>query len=189
MTPALPTDLPTLSLVTAAVDTTTLRNGSTAPNPLSDQTVACRVKTRDPPTLVPSDCGYILNQLILQEPGLFVEREFRQNTYKSEDGQYVPSRWQYSNCELTVHGPRHASQLLPIFAVALTADKIFRKCVTDIFQPVGGLALIGDMSQRYNVVLQGYNYERSESLPAETSNTSQQQQQQQQHQQPAVSVS
>ena len=105
-------------------------------------------------------------------------RIFRHNTYRTELGWYARSQWQYGNCEVSVHGPRSAEQLLTFFDVTVAADKIVQKCVTNVMFPKGGLVLIGDLSKGFHVILQGHG--QSESDSAKNSSPSQK---------PAVSVS
>lgn len=177
MTSALPSDLRSLNPANGNVDSITSNSNITTPNLLRAHNVSC-LDTRRPPKLIASDCDYILNVMILQEPNVFKERIFKHNSYMTEAGVYAQSRWQHFSCEVEVFGQRHASQLLSLVDVALMVDKIVRECVTDIIDSKGGLSLAGDVSRGFQITLQGYveperSSAKNSSIP----------------QQPAVSVS
>ncbi|CAD6586183.1 MAG: hypothetical protein ASARMPRED_002466 [Alectoria sarmentosa] len=167
---ALPSNLRRLPLGIREVDSKTLGTSSTTSNPLPADTVSC-LRSYITPRLVLSDCSIVINSMLLSQPGPFEPRIFRQNTYRTELGWYARSRWQHGNCELSVHGPRNADQLLTFLDVAVAADKIVLKCVINVTFPKGGLMLVGDMSKGFHVVLQGH--EESESDSAKNSSASQ----------------
>ena len=166
LTSALPPKLQTLNLATGEINNNTSKADITAPGHLTEDVVTC-LQTRHPPPLVPSDCGYVLNRMILQEPNIFQERIFRQYTYMTEAGSYARSEWQHGHCEVTVHGPKHSSQLLTLFNVAWKADQIVRKCIDGFAFPKGGVSLIGDVSARFHIALRGHwEPESVSALPA-----------------------
>ena len=177
MTSALPSDLRSLNLANGDVDSVTSNSNITTPNLLRAQTVSC-LNSRKPSKPIASDCDYVLNVMILQEPNVFKERIFKHMSYMTETGRYARSRWQYFSCEVEVFGQRHASQLLSLVYVAFTVDRIVRQCVNDVIDPKGGLSLIGDLSKGFHVIVQGYgeperSFGKNSSIP----------------QQPTVSVS
>lgn len=178
LTSAFPSNLRRLSLATGNLDSITFNANITNPNLLIEESVSCLNHLRDPPPLVPSDCGQIINGMILQEPNVMKYRMFKHNSYMTEAGNYARSEWQYGNCEVSVSGKRHASQLFALLDVALTADQIIWKCVHDFVTPIGGVSLIGDVSAGFYVILQGYVGPKS--ISAKNPSVSQQ---------PAVSVS
>lgn len=174
---ALPSNLVRLPLAKRDVESIPSEVNTTIRNPLIAQPVAC-LDTRRLPTLVPSDCGYVLNFIILQKPNVFAKRVFISNSYRTEARGYARSRWQYGSCEVSVYGPPGARQLLTFLEVAFTADNIVRECVTGFVDPIGGMSLVGEASEAFYVYLRGYV--EPESISAKNSTTSQR---------PAVSVS
>ncbi|KAL9136805.1 MAG: hypothetical protein Q9175_001988 [Cornicularia normoerica] len=174
---ALPSNLERLPQAVQDVDSITSKSNTTKQNPLTAYPVSC-LDTRRPPTLIPLDGGFALNRMILQEPNVLKQRTFKHSSYQTGGGEYDPSRWRYGNCEISVFGHRHASQLLTLLDVALTADNIVGECVTGIDNPIGGVGFIGDVSKGFHVILQGYV--EPGSISAKNSSISQR---------PAVSVS
>ena len=150
----LPSDLEKQPLAIGDVNSKAQAASSTAPNP-REYHIGC-LKTRIAPKLNPSDCGYVLNQMILSGPDIYTERRFQHTSYQIDDGKRVPSRWQYETCEVTVFGQRHAYIQLSLYDVALTANRIVQECVTPEINPIGGLSLIGDSSKEFHVILQGH---------------------------------
>ncbi|CAF9934810.1 hypothetical protein IMSHALPRED_009843 [Imshaugia aleurites] len=176
-TPALPPDTRSLSPATVDIDNSTSETNIATPNPLLEHDVTC-LTNRITPTLDPADCGFILNVKLLQLPKIFKPRMFRHSSYMTDAGEYARSRWQEGHCEVTVHGPRHGIRMLTIYDVAVTANNILIKCVTDVFAPKGGLSPIGDVIAGFHVILRGYDAEAS--ISADNSSVARQ---------PAVSVS
>lgn len=166
---ALPSDLGKLPLSIGAVDNMAAKSNLTAPIPLQAHSIRC-LDTLHPLLLVPSDCSYVLNEMLLLQPKLFDQRVFRHNSYRTEAGGYARSRWQYGNCEVSVIGDRGAVQLLTFLDVAVTANSIFQTCVTGVTNPIGGTGVIGDVSKGFYVLLKGYmeperNSEKNLSIP------------------------
>lgn len=177
VTSALPSDLRSLNLANEDINSINSTPNTTTPKLLTAHPVSC-LERYYVPALLPSDCGYVLNTMILQEPNLLKQRIFKRKTYMTDSGLYTRSRWQYSSCEVEVFGHMHTSQLLTLLGVAFTADRIFNQCVKDTRPPKGGLSLLGDVNKGFHVILRGYT--ESESVSAKNSSVSQQ---------PAASVS
>ena len=173
MTSALPSDY----LANEDINSIKSTPNTTTPKLLTAHFVSC---LEDPYTPAPlaSDCGYVLNTMILQLPNLSQERIFKHQTYMTDSGRYTRSRWQHSSCEIQVLGHMHTSQLLTLLGVAVTANRIVNRCIVDTLHPKGGLSLLGDVSKGFHVVVRGCT--ERESISAKNSSVSQQ---------PAASVS
>ena len=111
ITLALPSNLEKPPQAIEAVNSTAPAASLTAPNPFRAYDVEC-LHTRITPTLIPLDCSYVLNGLILTQPNVFRERRFQSKSYETDGGSYAPSQWHYDTCEVTVVGHRQATTLL-----------------------------------------------------------------------------
>ena len=105
--------------------------------------------------VTPSDCGYVINDNILDRDNVFERRTFINRSYRTEAGGYARARWWYGNCDVSVEGYRAESTMLSFFDVALTANKIVYKCVDGAMNPRGGLSLIGDPDNVFVVQVTG----------------------------------
>lgn len=174
---ALPSELGKLPLAAEDIDSKAPRTNTTASNPIPATPITC-ISAIDSPKLTPSDCGYILNGMLLREPNIFKERIFRRNSYRTDAGGYARSRWQYGNCQVSVLSDRFAVQPLTLYNVALSANNIVHECVSGVRYPIGGVSIIGDVSEGMYVLLEGHV--EPDRLSSKNSHPSQQ---------PAVSVS
>ena len=127
---------------------------SNSPLAIEPHPVTC-LQSRLIPRIVTTDCGIILNDILLREEGVFEERLFLSTTYKTEDGDYARSRWRHGQCQIFVHASEGASQIFTLFDVALTANRIISECFSGVSQPEGGTSLIGDMSKDFFVNVEG----------------------------------
>ena len=174
---ALPSNLEKPPQAIEAVNSTAPTASLTAPSPFQEYEVNC-LQSRITTTLIPSDCSYVLNDLILTEPNVFRERRFRSHSDETDTGNYIPSQWQFDTCEVIVVGHPHANTLLTLYNVALTVIKIVLQCVGDETYHKGGLCLIGDASKGFHVIVRAFAEHRS--ISAKNSTISQR---------PAVGVS
>lgn len=134
---------------------TNIESNLTAPTPLPPHPVHCLRNHRLMP-LVPKDCAYIFNEIILKEDGVFEQRRFYYRSYRDSTGEYVASRWLYGQCEVFVRASAGAWQFLTFFDVALTANNIISKCVQLFVSPRGGDSLIGAEDMGFYVYVEGY---------------------------------
>ena len=154
ITLALPSNLEKPPQAIEAVNSTAPAASLTASNPFREYDVDC-LNTRITPTLVPSDCVYVSNDLVLT-PDVLRERRFKSNSYDTDGGNYAPSQWRFETCEATVVGHQRANMLLTLYDVALTVDKIVRQCVGYETYHKGGLCLIGDTSKGFHVIVRAF---------------------------------
>ena len=103
--------------------------------------------------LVPSDCTFVINQMLLNGRGAYIKRPFIHQWYKKEDGQYAPSRWTHSACQISVQGYGELGQMLSFADIAFTANHIVSECVEGVIDPDGGLSIIGDGDLEFAVIV------------------------------------
>lgn len=126
----------------------------TQPEPYPAHPVRC-LSDLNAPKLTPSDCSYVLNELILREADVFTRRRFTHTSYRSDAGGFAPARWSHKSCEVSVQSIAGRSLMLSFVDVALTATKIIQECVDNVRYPLGGLSLIGNVDDGFGVVLRG----------------------------------
>lgn len=107
--------------------------------------------------LVPQDCAYIVNEMILRQDGVSEHRLFNYRSYQNNAGLYVASRWKYRRCEVFVGASMGTWQSLTLLDVALTANNIISECVQSIPDPKGGESLIGVINKNFYVHVEGYS--------------------------------
>ena len=89
---------------------------------------------------------------------LFQDLVFRSNDFHDQSGKRYPALWQRGQCSILVtNGGRSTIEVLQLFNVVLSADKILEKCIEDKRIPQGGSIPIGtidsfDMGFRVMVV-------------------------------------
>ena len=156
----------TLSLI-CALPSSTRKRSLTMENtrniaPESNSTITIQphpvtcFRSRLRPSIVPTDCGIVLNAILLREEGVFERRLFLATTYRTATGDSARSRWRHGQCQILVHANNGASQFLTLFDVALTANRIISKCFPGVSDPIGGTSLIGDLSKGFFVNVEGY---------------------------------
>ena len=117
-----------------------------------------RVEPSDIPNIL-SDCSLIINEGLLQQHDLlFQNLVFRDNDFQDQSGKRYPSLWQHGQCSILVtNGGRYTVEILQLFNVAVSANKILKECIEDKRIPQGGSIPIGtiglsDMGFRVMVV-------------------------------------
>ena len=130
----------------------------TQPTALPPHEVKC-LDMPDHYHLVASDCGFVLNDLILRDQNVFEERKFMNRIYRSDAGGNAQARWWYDTCEVTVHGSKRNRPLwMSFFDVALTAQKIISQCVDGVKDPGGGVSIVGDVELGFAITVRGSGY-------------------------------
>ena len=138
-----------------------LKNPIPNPNPNQNAPVS-KVLCFDPEaglnlTAVAKDCAIILNDVILRLDGPFQKRSLSHQKYLNSNGYWVAARWAFGQCIVCARPVQSASiQLVTLFEVAQTANKILSSCVTSHIKGQGGIMPIESREDQVNVSLQGY---------------------------------
>ena len=142
---------------TANIGSIHLPRNLSAPSPLPVYPVKCLPRPKVD-TFNPSDCSYLINEVILRQPDVFQERNFHKFTYKNEHGGNVRSRWVHNSCEVILEGGVDCAFKVKVsfFNIALSANKILAECVIGFSDPIGGLSMIGYPNDRYYIILKGH---------------------------------
>ena len=154
MTSAFPSSPRLPSRTTGDKGSITLTSNITTPYPLQAHPVQC-LNTPGSPKLIPSDCSYLLNEILLREPNVFTKRRFVHAIHQADSGRYTLSRWRHQHCQISVVGDGF-SQEFSFLDVALTANKILSECVNGVTTPAGGSSAVGDASDvrsQFKVIL------------------------------------
>ena len=106
-----------------------------------------------------SDCSWIINEDLLQQHDLlFQSLVFRYNHFQDQSGKRYPSLWQHGQCSILVtNGGRYTVEVLQLFNIVLSANKILKECIEDKRTPQGGSIPVGaidlsDMGFRVMVI-------------------------------------
>ena len=117
-----------------------------------------RVEPSDIPNIL-SDCSWIINEDLLQQHDLlFQSLVFRYNDFQDRSGKRYPSLWQHGQCSILVrNGGRSTVEVLQLFNIVLSANKILKECIEDKRIPQGGSIPVGaiglsDMGFRVMVI-------------------------------------
>ena len=117
-----------------------------------------QVKPSDIPNIL-SDCSWIINKDLLQQHDLlFQNLVFRYNDFEDRSGKRYPSLWQHGQCSILItNGGRYTVEVLQLFNIVLSANKILKECIEDKQIPQGGSIPIGaiglsDMGFRVMVI-------------------------------------
>ncbi|KAL9071496.1 MAG: hypothetical protein Q9161_004213 [Pseudevernia consocians] len=124
-----------------------LQNGG-----LKVQTEATLVVNTD----VPTDCAFVLNEILLKEGSVFEALLFSNESYQTAAGVQAPSQWRYGQCQVSVNGRLGARENLTLFDIALTANRILSICDLEVSPARGGMSLIGDVMNGFFVNVEGY---------------------------------
>ena len=108
------------------------------------------------PHLKPSDCTFVLNEILLRGRRVFTKRQFIHQWYRREDGQYAPSRWTHSDCQISVQGYGERSQMLSFSDIASRAVLIVSECVSGAIDPSGGASIVGDPALEFVVIVKNH---------------------------------
>ena len=102
------------------------------------------VKPSDIPSIL-SDCSWIINEDLLQQHDLlFQNLVFRYNDFEDRSGRRYPSLWQHGQCSILItNGGRYTVEVLQLFNIVLSANKILKECIEDQRIPQGGSIPIG----------------------------------------------
>ena len=117
-----------------------------------------RVKPSDIPHIL-SDCSWIINEDLLQQHDLlFQNLVFRSDDFHDQSGKRYTALWQRGQCSILVtNGGRSTVDVLQLFNIVLSANKILKECIEDKQIPQGGSIPIGtidsfDMGFRVMVI-------------------------------------
>lgn len=156
-TSALPSGVPGSSFAARKTNITISTSIVTTPEPYPAYPVRC-LNLPLSPKVTPADCGYLINDNILDSHDVFKRRAFFNRSYKTEAGGYRRARWWHGSCDVSVEGHSADIAMLSFFDIALVANKVVHECIDGVRGPKGGLSLIGDPQNVYVLTLHGLRY-------------------------------
>ena len=117
------------------------------------------------PSYIPnimSDCFWIINEDLLQRHDLlFQNLVFRHRNFEDQSGKQYPSFWQHGQCSILVtNGGRSTVEVLQLFNIVLSANKILKECIEGKRVPQGGsipIGAIGLFDTGFRVMVIGSN--------------------------------
>lgn len=110
------------------------------------------------------DCFFVINNVILRlDDLLFQDLLFRYSSFQDKYGQTYISRWAHGQCVIAVSSTeRREKDIVQLFSVALSANKILKDCLIDRKTTEGGTTHIGHSEGSFYVSVLGYEEEKGE---------------------------